>query len=1166
MLKRKTIDLRVDGGIQENADEKQLDLPNMLVVENGYFHKEGKIVKRDQSSFASIGLTGGEHNLFVCRDALCGLRTDGSSFTFDTNNNDIRISEKNGIIPCEVRVVASGGGEESCYDHVSARSGQYVLKAWRRYNSQEQQGHVWYQMEDLNGAVVFGPFIMDEASPPQGYPKIIPMTSTEVDPEDNAPMFVLLAAASNINTDVAPVSGSTLKYKLITALGTNSSVTALQELESSADGGVAHAYDATVPPSGSQVAHIAKLRSNSGTPELRVYKITCTTNSLSFSKLNATPAAVVSTLDIVSIGDGGGDNIPIAVFQASNVNNIETFYVDDTFATIHVGDVVATDDVAFPGSTDVVPAGLSIAYTGLLEKEVSLFWTRANVKNTDGTTTTDSRTYVITEYRNMSDVCVMYDTFDEYPPLHNFVLSSRPFVHQGKVQISVNHTFYERGTFTVYPVALLMRTLDQYLNDIKSHVSETKHTWQVVARYNQGRAAMWRQGFASWVGDYIRPHPGPVMGYSAPPWITLYTNNYACASTVATQIGGGTVAVVKKARRLSGAQSGASGRDRTLGIVGKFAQTVFSAADVRLDMSPMPLRHVDVLNGEQIFSGGNPGVFDGWQSYEQTPHFAPSPPVVHVDRVAYPHDSYPVTGVYESGTDMSTDHDNRKYDGYFVAVYEWIDAFGNLHRSAPSLPSKLFRGVSIDDSDNVVAWVEKPPISSLTGSNSQKIVVAIYATDHESSNAGPYYEVARGELTEDTEYQNLGYIKFKMSYVPDTDVVMIVPSNYGRQLYTDGGELPCDPPTPMLSLCSDGSRLFGVSGEFPSEVRASKLLVPGISPEFSDDLYIRVPMEGGDCVAVEAMDDKIVVFKESAVYYFGSQGPNNAGIGEFGDVVLLTNETGARSGTAICKIPDGIMFLGDRGWYVLNRDTTLSYIGGAVERSMLDGFDRREVRFMVNHATRSHVIIGFQDRGKGLCYNYRANKWSTLVNEESSGLAAGGYEGRAACIWKHPLVAEPTLIRLSLTDDEGIIVDNPYTINDPGETFKLKLSTPWIKLAGLQGFKRIRRATFLGTLEVDDDQGGDVPAYGIAIVGYSNYRDLVPSWSKLWSGTEIYALNAGHTFQIQVHVPKQKVESIRFDIYETTDFSEAGFSLSGINLELGVYNTRFRHLRDGAKK
>jgi len=146
-----------------------------------------------------------------------------------------------------------------------------------------------------------------------------------------------------------------------------------------------------------------------------------------------------------------------------------------------------------------------------------------------------------------------------------------------------------------------------------------------------------------------------------------------------------------------------------------------------------------------------------------------------------------------------------------------------------------------------------------------------------------------------------------------------------------------------------------------------------------------------------------------------------------------------------------------------------------------------------------------------------------------------------------------------LGSDNYISSDAPGSFYD-GNAFAQtsivsEFTTAWVKLAGLQGFKRVKRAFFLG-----QHLGGKV-----SLSAQYNYNEVVET-TKTWTDAEITALSAD-PMQLGLHIPRQKCESIRF-VYSDKDLGGApagGDIISSITVQFGAKTGMYK-MSEGSKK
>lgn len=541
--------------------------------------------------------------------------------------------------------------------------------------------------------------------------------------------------------------------------------------------------------------------------------------------------------------------------------------------------------------------------------------------------------------------------------------------------------------------------------------------------------------------------------------------------------------------------------------------------EVRFTVSPKPLRARGFANGT-VFSGGYFGAYDGVQSHESALHMYPEEP----SRESY------VTAVGIGGKVR------------YKVVFEWTDHRGLLHRSRPSPESAEFNFHAAGGDNNASSVTLRTtfvPPSARDGSYGSRVIAVLYRREVDVADGAP------GGTTVDAKYREVSRTLVPAIsdvcylYLTDTGIAShSVAYTTAPVLYTEGGELPSEPPPAFLDIAATKRRVFGISGEDSSTAWYSKLLDEEnlIAPEWNGNLKMHFPSDGGGLVAIEAMDDKVVFFKRDRVYYVTGDGPDNKGADDtFSPPQPISSDTGCVNRSSVVAGPWGIVFESARGIYLLDRGLQLHYIGGPVEDALAGQTinaavlvaERSEVRFTLGNAT-------------ALVWNYLYQQWSTF----------NGFTSVHACTWGgvYARVLSTYQVRY---EDEGTYID------EGGFAPALQITTAWIKIGALQGFVRLWKVLML------TKHHGD--GFNVS-VGYDYEPDFTTS--RGWTAVEIAALTVP---QLAYHIPRQQIESVRFQFRDigpggdNPNPSTAGYTIVGLTLEVGSKKGAYR-LPAAAKK
>jgi hypothetical protein len=145
-----------------------------------------------------------------------------------------------------------------------------------------------------------------------------------------------------------------------------------------------------------------------------------------------------------------------------------------------------------------------------------------------------------------------------------------------------------------------------------------------------------------------------------------------------------------------------------------------------------------------------------------------------------------------------------------------------------------------------------------------------------------------------------------------------------------------------------------------------------------------------------------------------------------------------------------------------------------------------------------------------------------------------------------------------------VFKEDSSTHLDNGASVKMKISTGWVRLSGMQGFQRVYRATILGeyttrhTLKATlySDYSGKIEQTAIfdpteqLSVDSDFYGDGTYGDMALYGGSD------NGVYQFQVHLKKQKCQAVRIvleDLIDNGDEFGTGESLklSGVSFQIG---------------
>jgi hypothetical protein len=436
---------------------------------------------------------------------------------------------------------------------------------------------------------------------------------------------------------------------------------------------------------------------------------------------------------------------------------------------------------------------------------------------------------------------------------------------------------------------------------------------------------------------------------------------------------------------------------------------------------------------------------------------------------------------------------------YLVSVvWAWIDEKGQIQRSAPSIA----QSVTIMAGQYIAATVKPLTFTSKTAANTP-VSIELYATQ------------ANGTVLFFMNYSNISTVVYN-DPLAATQVFEIyqVAQYTERLLYTTGGvvENIAAPATKLMT--SYKNRLITVPSESPLTWWYSKQVIPGQPVEFSDLFVNNIDQRGGNISAIGAMDDKIIFFKPSSIFYVAGDGPADTGVNNtFTEAQLVTSDTGCTEHKSVVTTPEGLMYKSAKGIYLLRRDLGVEFIGSDVV-----DYNSSEVTSAQLLAKTNRVIFTL-DSGVFLAYDYYVKQWSVYT----------------------PLSAVDSCIHnqnLYFIGSDGVVHAQTTGHTDNGEFIRMKIVTSWLSFAKLQGFQRVYKFLILGE--------------------YESPHTLNVSLAYEFDDTntqqvDIPVLTEVTPYQFRVFPQIQKCETMRITIQDSQDSAMGeGYAISALMLEVGA--------------
>jgi hypothetical protein len=468
---------------------------------------------------------------------------------------------------------------------------------------------------------------------------------------------------------------------------------------------------------------------------------------------------------------------------------------------------------------------------------------------------------------------------------------------------------------------------------------------------------------------------------------------------------------------------------------------------------------------------------------------------------------------------------------YYSATYEWTDNAGMLHRSAPSIPFKI-----VTTGGNVSTNTIKVPTLRLTAKDSTNPVrIVLYRW---SVGQQIYYQV--------TSVTNPVLNDTSVDYVTITDTLADSAILGNTLLYTTGGVVENIAPPASIDSCLFDNRLWLINAEDPNTLWFSKQIIQNTPVEMSDLFteYI-APSTGtqnstGPSRCIAALDDKLIIFKDNALYYINGSGPDNTGSNSsYSQPTYITGVVGCANPNSIVLIPSGLMFQSNKGIWLLDRALGTKYIGADVEAYNSDEVLSAEA---IPNSTQVRFILA---SGKTLMYDYFYDQWGDHTNIKAI----------SACVYRNA--------HTYLNEFGQVLQERVNTYMDDSQPVLIGLTTSWINIAGVQGFERFYFAYLLGTyyspfkLNVTVAYDYNPSATQSIIVTPEGNPAAAWGGENQWGGGAPWGGSEGNVFEARLFPQQQKCQSFRLSIQEIYDpsYNQAagqGLSLSGLNIIIGT--------------
>jgi hypothetical protein len=459
----------------------------------------------------------------------------------------------------------------------------------------------------------------------------------------------------------------------------------------------------------------------------------------------------------------------------------------------------------------------------------------------------------------------------------------------------------------------------------------------------------------------------------------------------------------------------------------------------------------------------------------------------------------------------------------YSAIYSWTDNKGQQHRSAPSI------ALDVTLSGGTSTQTQTITVPTLRITEKSNVVIELYRTEDSGTIFYKTTSVSAAVYNDETtDTINI------VDTLSDIDLID------NELLYTTGGVLENIAPPAASIIETFGGRIFLAGLEDENKIQFSKIRQEGSPVEFNDSQIINVNPTGGKIVSLAAMDDKLIIFKETSIFYISGDGPNNLGLQDnFISPELISSDVGCKNQKSVVLTPQGLMFKSKKGIYTLTKSLTTEYTGAFVE-----DYNSSTIK-SANLISTKNIVIFLTD-SKALVFDYFVGKWITYTNHV--GISA-----------------------TSLNDNYYYVRSNnevykeSSNFTDNGSFIPLKLQTSWISFVGIQAYQRVYRMVILGEYKskhklIIKAAYNFLNAYTQQkVVDTADFTSDTTYGSESPYGTGTPYGGTGNKYQIRMNMKTQKCESIKISIEDSqsSSFGE-GLQLSNLLFVVGAKRGDFK--------
>lgn len=491
-----------------------------------------------------------------------------------------------------------------------------------------------------------------------------------------------------------------------------------------------------------------------------------------------------------------------------------------------------------------------------------------------------------------------------------------------------------------------------------------------------------------------------------------------------------------------------------------------------------------------------------------------------------------IGAIVRSGGGVAVDFTPGDY--LVTAIFQYRDAQGCIHRSAPADPYRLTVSGAAQDTwtiyHSAAHYLDRDDaMTEFYVTEPNGTILRRWFTTTASSPPGALRTGVRISVARDGQ---LG--ANNANGLPTLDA---------PTLYTTGGALPFVPVGSARFGLIYRNRLVLGGADDAKSVYYSNEPEAYEAPSFAAGNVIRLEHEAG-CTAAGTLNDKLILFSPTGTYAVYGQFRDRFGAGDaLSDPESVHDYIGCDQPASAVSLPTGLVFFAtDHRFYLLDerlqlvpvglrvQELTTTEQGGAgfvVCEGAVHIIEEREVRFYMRQA-------GASPKRTILVYNYQVDQWARDDVAQFGG--AGSWGG----------VCSSRDLGAFVASSSAWANDDRTTYFDNGTTWiKLTAKTAWIQPGGTQDYARVRFCQFLGRSAAPHD---------LAIRVYTDFDPSTVKAVGAWTAAQLAPI-AGTSWpaQVKLQVGSQKTQATQIVIEDAAPVGATtgqGPQLVGLALEV----------------